>query len=63
MTVTEPVPADPPAPAAAPASAPPAPAADDPAEAFLARLVPRDPAVRKRAFSSLLRALVAEGQG
>ena len=31
----------------------------DPAVEFLAALLPREPAVRKRAFSALLRAVVA----
>ena len=61
-------PQTPPQPSSQPSSQPPpqpsgapTPAATetDPAVEFLAALLPREPAVRKRAFSALLRAVVA----
>lgn len=33
---------------------------EDPAVEFLASLLPREPAVRKRAFSALLRAMISD---
>lgn len=55
-----PAPAVPAAPAAVPVDGAPAP--QDRARALLERAVPRAPAVRRRAFSSLLRDIVKERQ-